>query len=266
MANNEDNLLRIGIFQPNIVWADIEKNHEKTESLISSLNGLPDLLVLPEMYSTGFLQNPGIVPDKLLKKQFNWQASISKRNSMAVCGSIIEKFRGQYYNRWYITYPDGKLGYYDKRHLFEIGGEGEWFSKGKKRVVFSMGQWILMPQICYDLRFPVWSRNNLGYNMLIYSANWPASRIEAWETLLKARAIENQCYVVGVNRTGTDGNAVEYNGNSAVYGPDGKTIVHLGNQEIYATAELSLDKLINFRKSFPALSDADKFKINTREQ
>lgn len=262
MGNN----IRIGIFQQDIIWQDILENQKKIEQLLNNLVSKPEILVLPEMFSTGFVHSPTDIPLTLLSQQLSWQCGLSKKFKVAIFGSVIEFDNEEYFNRLYFTLPDGNYNFYNKRHLFSIGGENRAFSAGENRLVFRFDAVTIMPQICYDLRFPVWSRNNLNYHLLIYSANWPASRSDIWDTLLKARAIENQSFVIGVNRVGTDGNAIDYNGRSAVYGPKGETILFCDNKEQYNEITLSIDDLLEFRKVFPVLNDADLFEIKTRNQ
>jgi omega-amidase len=257
--------IRVGIFQQDIFWQDISANQQKIENLLENLAHKPDILVLPEMYSTGFNQNPTEISKEQIAGQLNWQLSISNIHNLAIFGSIIETENDLYYNRVYFTQPDGTFDSYNKRHLFGIGGEEKYFSPGENRLIFKYNSISIMPQICYDLRFPVWSRNNMDYHILIYSANWPGNRSEVWDTLLKARAIENQCYTVGVNRSGTDGNSIKYIGKSAVYGPKGETILLMNDQETYSEVVLSIDELLEFRKSFPVLIDADIFEIKIRK-
>jgi predicted amidohydrolase len=257
--------IKLGLFQFNIVWNDIKANQQVIINKIEKLPVKPELFILPEMYSTGFYNRPAEISEKLLAGQLQWQLSVSDKYNLCVLGSVIEKEDNLYHNRFYITYPDGRFDYYDKRHLFSMGGEDNAYSQGKRRITFQYKSVIIMPQICYDLRFPVWSRNDLQYDLLIYSANWPAKRRLVWDTLLKARAIENQCYAVGVNRVGIDGNSVLYNGGSAVYGPKGETIVLFDDKEQYSEVLLSIDDLKNFRESFPVHKDADEFQIKTRE-
>jgi omega-amidase len=261
-----NNSIRIGIYQHDIIWNNIQANQSKIDSLIFSLSTKPEILILPEMYTTGFNGNPLVLPEKEIVGQLKWQLSVSEKYSLALLGSVIEYSNNIYYNRLYFTLPDGSYDYYDKRHLFGMGGESDFYTAGTSRKVFSYNTIRLMPQVCYDLRFPVWSRNNMNYHLLIYSANWPATRSFVWDTLLKARAIENQCYVIGVNRVGTDGNSIKYIGKSAVYGPKGETILYLDDKVEYREVLLSIDELMEFRKTFPVLSDADNFEIKTRKQ
>jgi omega-amidase len=258
--------IRIGLYQQNIVWEDITANQKKIEYVIDSLTNKPDIFLLPEMYSTGFLEEISNLNHKQLAEQLNWQINISKQQKIGIIGSLIEVENDRFYNRLYYTKPDGSYNYYNKRHLFGIGGEDNYFIQGETREIFTFNSIRIMPQICYDLRFPVWSRNNLNYHLLIYSANWPASRNLVWETLLKARAIENQCYVVGVNRTGTDGKNISYIGQSAVFGPKGETLLFLDDSEQYAEVTLPIHELEDFRKSFPVLKDADDFELKTRNR
>lgn len=189
--------------------------------------------------------------------------NLSKNHGFGICGSYIVKQNVQFYNRWVFVSPENESWFYDKRHLFSPGNENKLFTQGKKRLVFSFRGLRICPNICYDLRFPVWSRNNNDYDILINSANWPESRRDVWKTLLKARAIENQCYAVGVNRIGCDNNGINYHGNSMIIGPRGNIIARIEeNKEDVATGEISLSELKKFRETFPVLRDADNFTIN----
>lgn len=253
--------LKVGIFQFNIIWEDVLANKKKVETLLSSLPSLPDLLVLPEMYLTGFSMEPSKFVERNLSDQVNWQNQLSKKYGVSIAGSLIQYDSEKYFNRMIFTSSEGAVSYYDKRHLFfeekSLGG----YTRGEKRTIFNCKEVKIFPQICYDLRFPVWSRNNVNYQLLVYSANWPASRQNVWDTLLKARAIENQCYVVGVNRVGGDGNNIPYLGGSCVIDPKGDELIKLENSEAYTQIELSLTELEEFRKKFPVLDDADEFEI-----
>jgi predicted amidohydrolase len=188
---------------------------------------------------------------------------LSEEGNFGLCGSYIVKENGKFFNRFVFVSPEKKSCHYDKRHLFSMGGENEIFSAGNKRLIFNFRGMKISPYICYDLRFPVWSRNTEGFDLLIYSANWPVSRQNVWNTLLHARAIENQCYVAGSNRTGTDGAGIKYSGESMIINPRGEIIVSAGNKEnISISSELSLTELSDFRRKFPVADDADKFMIN----
>lgn len=255
--------LRISIIQTDIIWENKQENLRLQEKKLQSLRGTTEIAVLPEMFSTGFSMqsselaepNSGITVTVL--KQ--WASQFQ----MAICGSYIATDNGCFYNRAFFLTPEGEEFFYDKRHLFRMGREAEYFSAGNKRTVISYLGWNICLLICYDLRFPVWSRNiNNEYDLLIYVANWPASRRLAWDTLLRARALENQCYACGVNRVGTDGHHLSYNGGSKIYSALGTEIASLPDEEEgIRTAPLTLSALRQFREKFPAWKDADGFQL-----
>ncbi len=257
--------IRIGIFQYDILWENIQGNHEIIEKHIQSINSLPNLLVLPEMYTTGFTINPATIDKKQLEEQFKWQVELSMNYQIHIMGSIIHYSEGRYFNRFFHTTPKGETNTYDKKHLFQIGGEDKHYSAGNNRKVIDLEGIKIMPQICYDLRFPVWSRNNIDYHILVYSSNWPLNRRLAWDTLLRARAIENQCFVIGTNRIGTDKNGYEYFGGSSVYGPQGELLLILDSDETYQEVTVSIEALEKYKESFPVYKDADLFEIKNRE-
>ncbi|HUV01629.1 MAG TPA: amidohydrolase [Bacteroidales bacterium] len=255
--------MRLSIIQHNIVW---EKKHENLRSLgevISSVYGNTDIVVLPEMFSTGFTMNPADISEAPYAETYDWMLDISVKGNVGLCGSYIVKQDRSFFNRWVFVSPERKSWHYDKRHLFSITNEDKNYTRGNNRVVFSFRGVRICPNICYDLRFPVWSRNRQDYDLLINSANWPESRKDVWITLLKARAIENQCYVAGVNRTGWDGEGIKYSGNSMIIGPKGNIITEIDdNKEELVTAEISLSVLNDFRDKFPVHKDADNFTIS----
>ncbi len=259
------NTISVGIYQFDIFWEDIEKNQKKIESFLQSLTQWPDILILPEMYTTGFITNPDKLLGESVDSQLNWQQEISDTKGISVLGSMVFPVEDKFYNRAVFTESHAKPSFYDKRHLFGIEKEGGVYRFGSKRVTFSFNGVGVMPQICYDLRFPVWARNTSGYHILIYMANWPSSRQLVWDTLLKARAIENQCYCIGVNRVGKDGNGIGYTGGSAVYDMKGQTILHMGEKEHYSAVQLSISGLTESRSRFGALNDADAFEIKNPE-
>lgn len=257
--------LHAALFQFDICWNDIKANRQKVQSVLDSCKNKPDILFLPETYSTGFVPNPRICSLEQLQNQTDWQQALSDQYKLAIAGSVIMFENEKFYNRMVFTRPDKAPDFYTKRHLFRMGNENKLFESGRQRKVFDLDGVKIMPQICYDLRFPVWTRNNLNYQVLFYSANWPAPRQLVWETLLRARAIENQCYVVGINRIGTDGTGINYKGGSVVYGPSGEELFHAGTNEHLCSFYLSLKALKEFRESFPAYLDADEFEIKNRD-
>jgi predicted amidohydrolase len=255
--------MKISVIQPDTVWEDKHLNFENISALVVPLFDQTDLVILPEMFNTGFSMNPEKLCEPPDGETFKWMKIISEKGKFGVCGSYTVKHNLNYYNRWAFVSPDNKVRHYDKRHLFSMGGEDKHFSAGKSRLDFSFRGMKISPYICYDLRFPVWSRNSEVSDLLIYSANWPESRKDVWTTLLKARAIENQCYVAGSNRTGTDKAGIAYCGESVIISPRGEIIVSAETErECSVTAEISLAELTDFRKKFPVANDADKFTID----
>jgi omega-amidase len=255
--------MKVSIIQSDLVWEDKSRNLKNLGELVSPLHGKTDLVVLPEMFNTGFSMNPGKLGESPGAESFEWMKVISRKGNFGLCGSYIVKENSDFFNRWHFVTPEGKFWYYDKRHLFSMGGEDLNFSKGKTRVIFSFRGIRITPSICYDLRFPVWHRNRNDYDLLINSANWPESRREVWSTLLKARAIENQCYVAGANRIGIDGQGIKYCGDSLIIDPYGRILSSSNqNEESVVSAEISMKVLSDFRIKFPVLNDADNFVIN----
>ena len=255
--------MKITFVQTDIEWENKKANFSRYESIISKMYGETDVLVLPEMFNTGFSMNSRELAEDMKGETMRWMAEISARGGFAMLGSFIATWKGLYYNRLIFMKPDGSYTSYDKGHLFRMEKENMFYTKGDRRVIETFRKWNFSLQICYDLRFPVWSRNiNNAYDILIYVANWPASRRNVWNTLLKARAIENQCFVLGVNRIGTDGNGIKYCGDSALIDPRGNLVAMAHeNEEGVITVEISLDELKKFRKKFPVWLDADPFKL-----
>ena len=254
--------MKIIILQRDIEWASPEANRKRINHTLEHCNEA-DLLVLPEMFSTGFCTSPRGIAEPAYGKTLEWMLRTAQQRNCALAGSVATEEHGRYYNRFYFVKPDGHFESYDKRHLFTYGGEHLHFTAGHKRTIVCYKGIRFLLQICYDLRFPVFSRNKGDYDAALYIASWPTSRIAAWRALLTARAIENQCYVIGVNRTGSDP-ACEYCGGSAVIDPYGKTIAHCTDHtECEAIAELNIDMLRDFRSQFPVLDDADCFTLTT---
>jgi omega-amidase len=254
--------MKISIIQSDISWEDKLVNLSKLGELIIPLFNKTDIVMLPEMFNTGFSMNPVKLSELPKAETFNWMKNTAQKGNFGLCGSYIVEENMQFFNRWVFVTPENECWHYDKRHLFGMAGEDELFSPGKSRLIFIFRGIRISPFICYDLRFPVWNRNCNNYDLAIYAANWPESRISVWNTLLKARAIENQCYVAGVNRIGTDGKGIKYCGNSMIIDPRGKIISSANqNKENSITGEISLTELSDFRKKFPVLNDADNFSI-----
>jgi omega-amidase len=278
--------LKITTLQLNLVWENKTQNLQKIDTI---LRGLPqtDVIVLSEMFTTGFSMTPEKWAEPMFGDTFNWMKAKAKEHDAAITGSFICKEDGHYYNRLIWMQPDGTFYKYDKRHLFSLAGEQHHYTAGTERITIEWRGWRICPLICYDLRFPVWSRNTpdfenshtldpnpkfLGqntegpyYDVLLYVANWPAIRANAWKSLLVARAIENQAYVVGVNRVGFDGNQKAHSGDSAVIDFQGGTIFETSENENISTTILNRGDLLKFRDKFGFLADQDYFKINVEK-
>jgi omega-amidase len=264
--------LTISTIQSNLFWEDKAANLHMLEQKISSIEQKTEIVILPEMFSTGFSMQPELFAETMSAQSGTdgetvaWMKRVSKENGIIITGSIIIEEGGKYFNRLVWMLPNGQYGYYDKRHLFAYGEEDKHYSAGNKRLIASVKGWKINLQICYDLRFPVWARQQTKageteFDVLIYVANWPEKRSHAWKTLLCARAIENQCYVVGVNRVGSDGNKIYHSGNSLVIDPLGQVLYHMADEEDVNTITLTKEKLEEVRTRFPFWKDADDFTI-----
>ncbi len=248
--------MKITILQRDIVWGNPAQNVERADAAIRALPDA-DLYILPEMFSTGFCIQPEGMAETADSDTLHWMQRTAMARNCAVAGSVAVEQNGKYYNRFYFVHPDGKVEHYDKKHLFTYGGEHLRFTAGQERVIVNFRGVRILLEVCYDLRFPIWARNRGDYDMIVYVASWPVPRIAAWSALLVARAIENQCYVAGVNRVGVDPNC-EYCGGSVVIDPYGQTIAACEHgQESTAGAEIDMEMLEAFRQKFPVLSDAD---------
>jgi predicted amidohydrolase len=247
--------MKIALIQTEIVWGSPEANIAVMDTLIDHA-GKADLYVLPEMFSTGFVMQP----ENYAEKQglsLKWMQGKARQTDAAVCGSLAVADGDKYYNRFYFVKPDGSVAVYNKRHLFTYSGEHEHYQKGNGRTVVEWRGVRILLQVCYDLRFPVFSRNHKDYDLALYVASWPESRRMVWDILLKARAIENQCYVAGVNRVGDD-QKCHYNGGTAIISPYGNVVSDAADNETYVVvATLDMEKLKAFREKFPVLDDAD---------
>jgi omega-amidase len=255
----KDNL-RITIAQVDLAWEDPVQNRLYLERQLLQLKGISDLVILPESFTTGFSMNPCDLAESMDGPTINWMLRLSHTLGLAICGSLFIRFNGLYYNRFVFVTPDGEISFYDKRHLFSIGGESLFFTAGENRVIVNFFGWRIAFYVCYDIRFPVWCRNLDDTDLMIFTANWPSSRNEVWNVLLKARAIENQVYVAGVNRIGTDGNGNYYAGESQIVSPRGllQSVTNLTGEGLISF-EISLKELNDFRKNFPVNNDADRF-------
>lgn len=259
--------LRISIIQTDLHWQDISANLAMLEEKIWQINNGTDLILLPEMFNTGFTMDTKNYSEPINLTTLKWMKQMASQTGAVICGSYIVRDEAEYFNRLYWVEPNGECSFYNKRHLFRMGNEHISFSQGKNKLLRCCHGWNVLPLVCYDLRFPVWSRNRyneargLDYDVLIYVANWPASRTEVWETLLKARALENQCYCIGINRTGSDGMGIDYAGRSMVVNYKGQVLNTVSEKQTIETITLNLPELQKFRASFPAFLDADEFEI-----
>ncbi|MEM7368528.1 MAG: amidohydrolase [Bacteroidota bacterium] len=259
--------LHITALQLDLIWENPEANRSQIEHLLMQENRETDLIVLPEMFTTGFTMKASANYEEMEGETEQWMKRLSRKYDALVGGSIIVKEGTDYYNRFLVVGPEGVIAEYDKRHLFRMSGEHEYYEQGEDWVWFEYKGWKIVPLICYDLRFPVWSRNrirgdgSLACDLLLYVANWPQKRSHHWETLLRARAIENQCYVVGVNRVGTDGLQIPYTGNSMILDYMGEDLAYNVGDETVLQAELDPGPLNKWRSKFPIWKDADVFEL-----
>lgn len=258
--------LTLSVIQANLHWEQIDANLAMFEELIWSIEDT-DLIALPEMFTTGFSMNAAALAEPAGGKTFKWMRQMATQKNAAITGSYIIKEGSSFYNRLYFVHPDGSARQYDKKHLFNLASEGEMYTAGTARLIVNYRGWRIHPLICYDLRFPVWARskrtkeNTYEYDLILYVANWPDTRVNAWDTLLKARAIENLSYSAGVNRIGTDASAKTYNGHTGIYTPKGEEMAFTENEEKVITTQLSAQELLSYRKDFPFQEDADSFEI-----
>lgn len=254
------NKLYVALVQTDLFWNNPMANKNYFDTILSRVGGA-DVIILPEMFTTAFCMQGSAEP--MNGTSIQWMLQKAKSLNAAVCGSLIIYEDNQQYNRFVWATPNGDVEYYNKRHLFSLMGEKDRFAVGVERKLIHYKGWKIFPQICYDLRFPVYSRNDLDYDVLLYVANWPVTRISAWDKLLQARAIENQSYVVGVNRVGNDVNNISFPGHSAVYGALGETLVYLGEEEKVERATLDMEVLKETRERLPFLKDRDGFTLSS---
>jgi predicted amidohydrolase len=252
--------LNVTMVQQPLAWQDAAANRARFSELLAPLVGRTDLVVLPEMFTTGFSMQAAELAEDMEGPSVEWLRTMAARLGAVVAGSLIVA-DGGYRNRLLWARPDGTLAAYDKRHLFRMAREHEHYTAGEERVVVDLYGWRVLPLVCYDLRFPVWSRSRDDYDLALYVANWPAARRYAWSTLLRARAIENLCYVVGVNRVGADGAGIDYAGDSVALDPRGRPLAELGDAAVVTQVTLSADALREHRRRFPAHLDADAFRL-----
>lgn len=251
--------LTVTLIQTELLWEDIESNIAAFDEKIDRLNEDTDLIVLPEMFTTGFTMNAKEFAQDMSGPSIKWLKKKSQQKNADIVGSIIIRSEGNFYNRLVWAKPDGKMFTYDKKHLFSFSGEEKVYGAGRKKITVDLLGWKIRPFICYDLRFPIWTRNlEPLYDIAIFIANWPEKRSMHWKLLLQARAIENQCFVLGVNRVGKDGNGYPHSGDSSIIDPNGKIIFQKRNEPCTFTTILSYSKMQDYRKYFPALMDADR--------
>jgi predicted amidohydrolase len=256
------NELKVVGIQADLVWENPIQNIAFFEEKINSLNSDVDLIVLPEMFASGFTMKPENVAEKMNGFSVSWMQKIASEKQVAICGSLVIEDNKKYYNKLVFVHPSKKIETYNKRHSFTLAGEDKVYTSGNKKLIINYKGWKICPLICYDLRFPVWARNTENYDLLLFMANWPETRIKAWDTLLKARAIENMCYVIGVNRTGKDANNYNYSGNSLLIDYLGEELSSLKSNEVgFVSAVLHKDKQETVRKKLGFLNDSDTFSV-----
>jgi omega-amidase len=258
--------LRLTLVQPTLAWHEIEENLAHFSSLFESADLETDVIVLPEMFTTGFTMESSKVAEQMNGRTHTWMQEQALRHNAVICGSIVIEDEGNYYNRFLWVEPGGQTVFYNKRHLFRMADENKFYAQGTELITINYKGWKLRPLVCYDLRFPVWARNSVkddefAYDILIYVANWPQVRVSVWSTLLHARALENYAYCIGVNRVGEDEKGINYNGQSMAFNPKGNKLCNLENVEIMQTVKLNYDTLDKYRKQFPVFLDADNFDL-----
>ncbi|MFY0602243.1 MAG: nitrilase family protein [Cyclobacteriaceae bacterium] len=266
MGDSQKPDLRVTLIQSDIYWENVDANLGMFEEKIWQIERKTDLIVLPEMFTTGFTMSPQSLAEPMKVKTFRWMAQQASQTGATVIGSYIIKEDGKYFNRLMVVHADGSFQYYDKKHLFGLAGEDQNFAAGVDRLIVEVKGWKIFPLICYDLRFPVWARSQktetrlFEYDVILFVANWPKQRIHSWDTLLAARGIENLSYSIGVNRIGTDGVNAQYSGHSSVYSYLGERLAYSEKEEILQV-ELGARRLEVFRSKFPFQKDADGFEI-----
>lgn len=253
--------MKIALFQTNLVWENPHSNRTFIKEYLMSEDENIDLFILPEMFTTGFTMKPENVAESMGGETISWMKTVALKKDCAVCGSLVIQENNKYFNRFIFVHPNGKIDFYDKRHLFSLAGEHEKYSKGTEKVIIEYKGWKICPQVCYDLRFPAFSRNHEEYDLLLYVANWPKVRTSAWDTLLKARSVENMCFTIGVNRIGYDENNHEYIGHSQVIDELGNQILNAEENLGVFILELDKNKMLETRKKLNFLNDKDEFEI-----
>ena len=253
--------MKIALIQSDLVWENPKANRIHFEEKINGIKESVDLIVLPEMFSTGFTMNPDKVAETMEGETLLWMQSLAKARNMAITGSLVVEESGNFYNRMLFVFPSGEIQFYDKRHLFTLAGEDKVYTAGSQKLIVNYLGWKICLMVCYDLRFPVFSRNVENYDLLLYVASWPEKRVNAWDALLKARAIENMSYTIGVNRIGIDNNAHHYSGHSQLLDCLGDYIVVPTEEENVFIAELDKQKMIAARQKLGFLNDRDQFQL-----
>lgn len=253
--------LNVALLQANLVWEDKQANLQKLEQMLEKVPDDVHLVMLPEMFSTGFSMKPEAFAEPEDGPAVQWLQEQAARARKVLTGSLIIEEGGRYYNRLFWMRPDGSYETYSKRHLFSMAGEEKHYAPGQDILITELNGWRICPMVCYDLRFPVWTRNVQDYHVLLFVANWPERRVKHWQVLLQARAIENQCYCLGVNRVGEDGNGVDHSGHSGAYSPAGEELAFASHQETVLLASLDWQAMQKVRRYMPFLQDRDRFDL-----
>ena len=256
------NVLKVAVIQTHLIWENPEENRRLLNDKINAITKPVNLIILPELFTSGFTMNATAMAETMSGETINWLKNKAKEKQAAIIGSLIITENNNFYNRLVCVEPSGEITLYNKRHSFTLAGEHNVYTSGHQKVIFNYKGWKICPLICYDLRFPVWARNTENYDALVYVANWPKARINAWDALLKARAIENMSYCIGVNRVGLDGNNYEYSGHSAVYDVLGHKIDTIANNK-ETTEIITLEKahIKKYRERLNFLNDKDSFSL-----
>ncbi|MEN9336061.1 MAG: hypothetical protein RLZZ500_1048 [Bacteroidota bacterium] len=253
--------MKIALVQTSLHWENPSTNRVLLDEKLNAISPNTDLIVLPEMFTTGFTMRPELGAETMEGATVVWMKNWAKKLQAAIVGSVVIQENNQYFNRLLFVHPDGTIATYDKRHRFTLAGEDQVYTAGQKRLIVNYKGWKICPLICYDLRFPVFSRNNENYDISLYVANWPEPRIQAWDVLLRARAVENMCYTLGVNRVGQDGNSHNYIGHSQVVDCFGNYLLTPQETEAIFYVEINKDELLENRKRFAFLNDQDRFQL-----
>jgi len=257
----KNKIMQVTLVQAPLIWENPKSNRNYFEARINSITENVDLIVLPEMFTSGFTMNPEHVAETMEGETITWLKVLAKARKCAITGSLVIAENGNFYNRLVFVFPSGAIQFYDKRHLFTLAGEDKVYTSGNQKIVVDYLGWKICPLICYDLRFPAFSRNSEDYDLLIYVASWPKIRTNAWDALLKARAIENMCYAIGVNRIGTDANGYEYIGHSQAVDFLGNYVLEPEESEGCFTVKLEQEKMLETRQKLGFLNDRDSFEI-----